>query len=77
MAGEYTALEKLHCLQRELLRRRRLFPGRIKTGRMKKADADRELRIMEAITQDYTARAREIADDEATPAPDPAQGRLL
>jgi hypothetical protein len=71
MADGYTTFEKLACVQRELLRRRRLFPGRIKTGRMKKADADRELRIMEAITQDYTALA------QAAPAPDPAQGRLL
>lgn len=49
--------DKLKALERELGYRRRVFPRRVAEGKMKQADADREIAIFEAIAADYRTRA--------------------
>jgi hypothetical protein len=48
-----TLAEKLKVLKRELAMRRALYPKWVKLGRMKPADAEHELAVMEAVTADY------------------------
>ena len=36
----------IRCVERELMRRRRLYPARIKTHRLKPAEAEREIMLM-------------------------------
>ncbi len=44
---------KRRCVERELSMRKRVYPRWIADGRMKQADADEQIRIMEAIRDDY------------------------
>jgi hypothetical protein len=48
--------------ERELASRRRLYPDRVKTGRMKAEEADFQIQIMAAIAED-TRRMALIAED--------------
>ncbi len=48
-----TVHDKLACVDRELKRRRRVYPGRVLTHRMSKADAERGVAVMAAIVEDY------------------------
>ena len=49
----YSALEKRRAIEREIAIRKRVYPNRVLTGRMKQAQADRELALMEDIRADY------------------------
>ena len=49
----YTIGTKIRCIKRELAMRRRVYPRRVKSGRMTQALADRQIAIMESILQDY------------------------
>ena len=56
----------IRCVERELLRRRRLYPERIKTHRLKPAEAERELMLMRevlAILQRLAKPARSPPDN--------------
>ncbi len=53
--------EKRAAIEREIKMRKRVYPRWVSEGRMKAEDADREIRVMEAILADYP----------------PAQGRML
>lgn len=48
-----TIEDKRRCLQRELALRRRVYPGWVERGRITRAQADREIAVMEAILADY------------------------
>ena len=49
----FTDQDKFDCLQREIKMRKRVFPRRVQQGKMKQADAEREIACMEAIAEDY------------------------
>jgi hypothetical protein len=50
----------------ELARRRSTYPGLIAKGRMSRADADRELRVWQAIAEDWRAAPRSAGYPIAT-----------
>lgn len=54
---EITETDKLHCAERELLYRRRVYERLVNNGKMTADTARREIALMEAIVQDYRARA--------------------
>lgn len=41
--------QQIKCVERELALRRRVYPAWVSKGRMKQADADREIETMEAV----------------------------
>lgn len=47
--------DKLHCAERELGYRQRVYPRLIERGKMTKMQSDRELELMHAIVADYRA----------------------
>lgn len=49
----YTRDEKLREARRELRQRRRVYPRLVQQGKLTRADADRQIAIMEAIAADY------------------------
>jgi len=53
MPEQFTADDKLRCLQRELALRERVYPARVATGRMKQAEADREIACIKSMIADY------------------------
>lgn len=48
-----TRKEKLDCVRREIAMREKVYPRWVSFGRMTKADADREIRTMMEIAEDY------------------------
>lgn len=54
----FSAYEKLRAIQREIGWRKKVYPNRVLTGRMKQREADWEIRIMEAIEQDYDVEVK-------------------
>jgi hypothetical protein len=56
---EITAHKKLECARRELKLRRKHYPKWVSMGTMRQEQADRELRLMEAIVHDYEVQAKE------------------
>jgi len=46
-----TLSDQLACAKRELALRRNVYPGWVKSGRMKQAKADHEIESMAAIVQ--------------------------
>lgn len=54
----FTAYEKLRAVRREIGWRKKVYPNRVMTGRMKKSEADWEIAIMEAIERDYDVEAK-------------------
>lgn len=55
-----TPEDKLKCVRREIAMRHRVYPGRIVIGRMTRDEANREVKIMEAIATDYE---RQVSSD--------------
>jgi len=53
----FTEAEKLECVERELRMRRKVYPAWVRTARMREAQAEREIALMEAIVADYRERA--------------------
>lgn len=51
--SDYSFEDKMKCAQRELVLRKNVYPARVKLGKMKTSQADREIAIMEAIHADY------------------------
>jgi hypothetical protein len=66
MAGEFTNADKAKCARRELGQRRRVYPRLVEGGKMTQANADREMRLMELIAEDFELRAEQ---DKAAAAP--------
>ena len=64
---EITNKDKAECAEREVKQRQRVFSRWVADGRMAQAFTDRQLAVMQAIAEDYRAKAD--ADDQA--------GRLL
>lgn len=52
------AIEKLRCIERELGFRRKVYPARVFDNKMTQRQADYQLRIMEAIRDDYLAKTK-------------------
>jgi hypothetical protein len=59
----YNNIQKAECLDREVRRRKRTLPNKVLTGRISKANAQREIKIMEEIAEEYrlAAQAEELA----------------
>ena len=55
-----TAREKLQCVERELSYRRRVYARLVARGKMSEPQRIEELRLMEAICQDF----RDLVADE-------------
>jgi hypothetical protein len=49
----YSDLDKLNCLVREIALRRAVYAKRVRDGKMKPDDAAREIDLMVAIAADY------------------------
>jgi hypothetical protein len=49
----FTRAEKLAALEREIAMRKRVYPRFIAQNKMKQAEADRQVAIMEDIAEDY------------------------
>jgi hypothetical protein len=49
----YTFEQKLKAVERELSLRKQVYPGSVKVGRMKQADADYQIDVFEEIARDY------------------------
>jgi len=45
--------DKLKCVEREIAMRKLVYPSRVRAGKMSQREADHEIRMMEAIAQDY------------------------
>lgn len=45
--------DKIRCLKREVALRKNAYPRWVDIGRMKQAEADREIEVMLAILHDY------------------------
>lgn len=60
----FTARDKQKAAAREVTQRRRVYQRLVDGNRMKRADADREIAVMEAISADYSvlAEAEEAKD---------------
>ncbi|MBT1509339.1 hypothetical protein KIP88_02395 [Bradyrhizobium sp. SRL28] len=52
-----TNADKLHCAERELAFRFRVYDRLVVRGKMTKAEQERELLLMSAIVEDYRALA--------------------
>lgn len=63
----FTNREKMREAQREIGQRQWVYPKRIDAGKLKQADADRQIAIMREIAEEYRAAAEQ--EDKA--------GRLL
>lgn len=50
--------EKVNCLERELLMRRRVYPRLIQQSKLTQSEADFEINIMQAILNDYKQQAK-------------------
>lgn len=48
-----TAKDKIRCLKREVALRERAYPRWVESGRMKAAEADREIAVLKAVLHDY------------------------
>jgi hypothetical protein len=57
MADRITMGDKLACAQRELGKRREVYPRLIEAGKLATGKADRETQVMEAIVEDYARAA--------------------
>jgi antibiotic biosynthesis monooxygenase (ABM) superfamily enzyme len=55
----FTDSEKWQAAKRELELRRRVYPGRVNSGRMTQQEADRQIAIMAEIADDYRAKMME------------------
>lgn len=49
----FTVADKRACIERELKMRRRVYPRWVEQRRMSQQQADREIKLMEAIAADY------------------------
>lgn len=48
----YTREQKLAAVKREIALRKQVYPGMVKIGRLKQADADYQIDIFEALARD-------------------------
>jgi hypothetical protein len=60
-----TVKDKLKCVERELEYRKRVYPRLIAGHKMSQAVADRELRLMDSIVEDYRRSAQVIHEPQA------------
>jgi len=63
----FTAREKQKAAAREVSQRQRVYPRLVDAGRLKQAEAERQIAVMQSIEADY----RKLAETED------AAGRLL
>lgn len=54
----YTLGELVKCVEREIAMRRRVYPGRVDTGRMNTLQADREIAMMLQIAEELRGLAK-------------------
>lgn len=53
MPDPITPAQKRACLKREIGMRRRVYPGRVASGKMTQHEMDHEIAVIEAILADY------------------------
>ena len=59
MNRPFTLADKIASVRREIVWRRKVYPGRVQNGRMSTAKAQREIACMEAILADLEAQQRQ------------------
>jgi len=55
-----TAQQMLDCVERELKMRRKVYPGFVRQRKMTEQKAHYELRVMEAICEEYRLRCNQL-----------------
>lgn len=55
---KFTDADKEACAERELAMRRRVYPRWVSAGKMSRAEADREIALMDAIAEEYHGRVK-------------------
>jgi len=53
----FTAKDKLDCIQREIGKRKHVYPRLVSEGKLSQAKANREIACMEAIAIEYEVAA--------------------
>lgn len=56
----FTPADKLKAVTREIGQRKFVYPRRVADAKMKQADADREIAVMEAIAADYRHQVEKL-----------------
>lgn len=69
--------EKVQAIQRELALRRSFYPKRVADGRMRQAEADRGIAVLEAIFDDYFWMMERIGSIDAARAEDDRRWRAF
>ena len=54
---KFTAAELRDCAMREVVQRRRVYPGLVQRGRMSPKEMERQIAMMTQIAGDYAAQA--------------------
>jgi len=57
---DYSDLEKLAEVEREIAMRRKVFPGLVAKGSMSDAQSKRRIAVMEAIAEDYRTSVNQM-----------------
>jgi hypothetical protein len=52
---EFTPRDKLECVKRELIMRKKVYPRWVEQGKMTLTKADHEIAVMASIVEDYLA----------------------
>jgi len=60
-----TIQDKLTCVVRELGYRRRVYPRLIANNKMGQSQADKEIKLMEAIVDDYRRSAQVCGESQS------------
>lgn len=55
--AEFSNQDKLDCVQREIGKRKHVYPRLVSEGKLSQAKASREIAAMEAIAADYVPLA--------------------
>lgn len=71
MTDTITVMDQIRCVRRELALRSNVYPGFVARGKMKQADADKELAAMQAVHDSLVANWKDI-----TLQPVPQDGRM-
>jgi hypothetical protein len=69
--GSFTVTDKRKCAERELILRLRVYERHVERGKMKREVAEREIKLMREIADDYR---RLEAETEAEERPKPFGG---
>jgi hypothetical protein len=61
--AHFSVVDKLHCVERELRHRYRVYARMVASGQMSERKRNREIALMEEIAADLRAAAEQIEPD--------------